>query len=252
MVVVWFRVCVWCQFWETARKQTQHINESKRNRRTKNRYVMFVPQLTNDWHGMNESYGRWIKHVIECGLSHFFSLLNCLLSLCVCMWESVCVSVYVIMQRVALNRFAALPSWMFGALCMRMCIFYTACVLVRSFSLSLFPYGFIIYHAFILCLLFLSMPMCVRECACVSIRYCCSHSVCIAIEPSYAGVLLQGSACYFFFFILRSIRNTHVVVYGMRSVWLNWEREMDSTRPRGKHTEKTPLHHTTKQKEQMI
>lgn len=166
-------------------------------RRTKNVYVRFVPQLTNDWHGVNESYGRWIKHVIECGLlslfahfnrsfSHRFFSVCILLGACVCrcMWCS---------GSFSHSRCAAIVAFVFrldllGALllCVWECAFF-ACVLVCSFSLSRCRcFIGLSFTTRLLCVYSFSTRVHVCAFICAVFRYCCSLSLMVcALQVSH-------------------------------------------------------------------
>lgn len=225
---VYVRCCVNL---ETARKQTQH-KWSKENRRTTKKlvYVRFVPQLTNDWHGVNESYGRWIKHVIECGLlslfAHFDRSCSHCFPLCVCCSVLVCVSRCMwcsgsFSQPLCRYRGIRLPSWFVG--CAALCVWECAFFCLR-FGLLIRSLGAVVPSVYHLPRVYYVSTLVQHACTCVCVCMCfislllLSHSVCITSEPSYAGVLLHGSACY----ILSCVRyGTLIVVYGMRTFWLN-------------------------------
>lgn len=144
-------------------------------------------------------------------------------SLCVCCSVLVCVGVCDAAVR---SLTAAVPlSWHLSSvlICWARCccvyenVHYFACVLVCSFSLSRCRcFIGLSFTTRLLCVYSFSTRVHVCAFICAVFRYCCSlsHGVCITSEPSYAGVLLQGSACY----ILSCVRyGTHFVVYGMRS-----------------------------------
>lgn len=196
------------------------------------------------------------------------SLISTALSLTVfslCVFCSVLVCVmqrFVLSQPLCRYRDICLPSWFVGraaAVCMRMCIILLAFWFAHSRSLGAVVSS--VYHlprVYYVSTLFQHAYMCVRLYVLFFATVALSHGVCITSEPSYAGVLLQGSACY----ILSCVRyGTHFVVYGMRSFRLNGQskrrrvREMDSVRLLAKHIRKTPLHLATQQrknrKEQM-
>lgn len=67
-IVLWIYVCwlitkFFCCLKLCTKWKTQHKNEYEEQKKI---YVTFVPLLTYDWHGMNESYGRWIEIWMRC------------------------------------------------------------------------------------------------------------------------------------------------------------------------------------------
>lgn len=99
------------------------------------------------------------------------------------------------------------------------------CRWLLRFILSSSTLCFIVYHAFRCCF------------RCVSIRYCCFRFTCIH-TLLYAGVLLQGSACFY-----RCVRYGTHIVYGMRPFLIEYER-VNSAYEIAKHPKNTPLNRT--------
>lgn len=97
------RDCLWILLISKIHKTWKLVYEIKTQHKTeyeeqkKKLYVTFVPQLTYDWHGMNESYGRWIE---------IRMLLNAVCRLCLL----VCVCV---VQHGSLSNVAAIVAFFF-------------------------------------------------------------------------------------------------------------------------------------------
>lgn len=160
---------------------------------------MCVPQLTNDWHGMNRIIWALDQACYyECGLS--LTQLFCV-SVCMRLAERRCVRMLVC-RCIFMQRFAFKPFCRYRTNCVFRFDFRVLCVygnvhffhaipllaFLRSLSFALI-YGFIIHHT-------ITLSRHAYKCVLVSATVALSHSVCIANESSYAGVLLQGSACY--------------------------------------------------------
>lgn len=157
----------------TIRKKTQNWKNKYEQR--KKIYVTFIPLLTYDWHGMSESYGP-LDHDIGCGRCD-------------------CVCTLPLSQHSSSVFFA---DW-------RVCTLHTV---HGEWAVQLFANA---------CCVCLGLPIATHTIRFVSLlRLMCVDCATVAFgrckwSLSYAGVLLQGSACFY-----HAFRYDRIFVYGMR------------------------------------